>query len=263
LYNLVLVQDTEAGLALSWEVLCRSSDNGLLKPMLEKTRAQVGPCFKEVLADGAFVSIAELLWCENEEIKVYAPPSKDKATQAASGTAGSVKGQAHKPAQFAKEAFRYDPHEKSYICPQGKRLKEAFRTSEKRQNGLALPVIVHRASGQDCQGCVEQPRCTSNPHKGRVVKRYEGEETLERLQQRMSEPANRQVYKLRGQSVELGYADLKEHRGLRVFRCFGRQRARAQAGLVLLASNGLKILASLHRRQNAHQAAEPPEKQAG
>ena len=66
----------------------------------------------------------------------------------------------------------------------------------------------------------------------------------------MAEPANQQIYKLRKQSVELGYADLKEHRGLRVFRCFGRRRARAQAGLVILASNGLNIMRALQRRQN-------------
>jgi hypothetical protein len=48
-----------------------------------------------------------------------------------------------------------------------------------------------------------------------------------------------------------------------VFRCFGRKRARAQAGLVILASNGLKIMAALQRRQSAEQPLAPPEKQAG
>jgi hypothetical protein len=61
--------------------------------------------------------------------------------------------------------------------------------------------------------------------------------------------------------VELGYADLKEHRGLRVFRSFGRKRARAQAGLVILASNGLKIMAALQRRQRVEQTAAAPQKQ--
>ena len=118
-------------------------------------------------------------------------------------------------------------------------------------------MIVHRASAKDCQGCPQQKECTSNPKKGRVVKRYEGEEALERLEQRMAEPAAQQVYKLRCRSVELGYADLKQHRGLRVFRCFGRKRARAQAGLVILASNGLKLMRILQQRQ---QSPPPPEK---
>jgi hypothetical protein len=57
--------------------------------------------------------------------------------------------------------------------------------------------------------------------------------------------------------VELGYADVKEHRGLRVFNCFGRERARAQAGLVLLASNGLKLMRLLLKRQDT--TPHPPD----
>jgi hypothetical protein len=93
-----------------------------------------------------------------------------------------------------------------------------------------------------------------------VVKRYQGEEALERLEQRMREPAAQQVYKLRCQTVELGNADRKEHRGLRVFRCFGKKRARTQAGLVILASNGLKIMHALQRRQAAERQPSPQEK---
>jgi hypothetical protein len=84
---------------------------------------------------------------------------------------------------------------------------------------------------------------------------------LEQLAQRMAQPASQEVYKLRCQSVELGYADLKEHRGLRVFRCFGKERARAQAGLVILACNGLNLMRALHRRQNAAQPSPVPVQQ--
>ena len=94
-----------------------------------------------------------------------------------------------------------------------------------------------------------------------MVKRSEYEGLVEALKQRMQTAAAKQLYKKRCQVVELGYADAKEHRGLRVFRCFGRKRARAQAGLVILASNGLKMLAALERRQHADQALAPPEKQ--
>ncbi len=152
--------------------------------------------------------------------------------------------------------------EKIYYCPQGKRLEEQTRTKERRQNGLSLPMIVYRASGQDCQACPQQQRCTSNPTKGRTVRRYEGEESLERVRQRMAEPASQQVYKQRCRSVELGYADLKEHRGLRGFRGFGLQRVRAQAGLVILASNGLTIVRTLQRRQCTEPHPKPQEKQS-
>jgi hypothetical protein len=245
----------------------------------------VGRFLAEVLADGAFVSVGEVVWCEKEGITVYAPSGKAAAARAAVVKAEAAEGAKAAPGRtegdktepdkasaaaeqplaaqekFPKEQFRYDSAAKVYYCPQGKRLEELTRTTVKRGNGIELPVIVHQASGKDCQACPQQKRCTSNPKKGRVVKRYEGEESLERLRQRMAEPASQQVYKLRGRSVELGYADIKEHRGLRVFRCFGRKRARAQAGLVILASNGLKIMQVLQRRQHAEYHPSSQEKQ--
>ena len=262
LYNVPLVQATDAPLTLAWVVLACNNDDGLLKPMMEKTKEQVGHHLKEALVDGAFVSVGDVSWCEKEGIVVYAPPRKAEEVKEAGNKPKEPQGSAKREGKFPKKAFRYDGEDKVYHCPQGKRLEEAFRTTEKRCDGIALPVIVHRASGEDCQACPEQKGCTSNPKKGRVVKRYEGEEALERLEQRMEEPGSQQVYKQRCQSVELGYADLKEHRGLRVFRCFGRKRARAQAGLVILASNGLKIRHALQRRQSTEQALPPQEKRS-
>jgi transposase len=304
LYNVPLVQATDAPLTLGWDVLARNNDDGLLKPMMEKTQEQVGHHLDEALVDGAFVSVGEVVWCEKEGITVYAPPSKAEtartevgkaeggkavAAQAEGGKAVAApaeggkavaaqaegekaeaeqaakpheqNGPAPKAAKLPKAAFRYDSVEEVYYCPQGKRLEAASRTTVQRQNGIELPLIVHRASGQDCQACPQQKGCTSNPKKGRVVKRYEGEEALERLEKRMTEPASQHVYKLRCRTVELGYADIKEHRGLRVFRCFGRKRARAQAGLVILASNGLNIMRTLQRRQSTQQLPSLPEKQ--
>jgi len=260
LYNVPLVQATDAPLTLAWDVLPRNNDDGLLRPMMEKTSAQLGRHLQEVLVDAAFLSVGDAAWCEGQGIVVYAPPAKAEAAKAAAEPKGQQAG-GKKEAKLPKGAFRYDDQEKVYYCPQGKRLPQAFRTAEKRPNGVELPVLVHRAAGEDCQACPQQRRCTSNPRKGRVVKRYEGEEALERLERRMQEPASQAVYKQRCRSVELGYADLKEHRGLRVFRCFGRKRARAQAGLVILASNGVKLMHALQRRQEAAQPPPPPETQ--
>jgi transposase len=257
LYNLALVQATDAPLTLAFDVLSRNNDDGLLRPMMEKTKEQLGCHLEEALVDGAFVCVLDVAWCEKEGITVYAPPARAEAAEGeavkAEGTAaeerkGAEKVKAKKQQKLPKSAFRYDKEEKVYHCPQGKRLEEAYRTTAARSGGMELPVIVHRASGEDCQECPKQKECTSGKQ-GRTVKRYEGEEALERLEGRMAEAQNKEVYKLRGQSVELGYADVKEHRGLRVFRCFGRKRARAQAGLVILASNGLKLMRILQRRQ--------------
>jgi hypothetical protein len=328
-YNLLLVQATDAPLTLAWEVLGRNNDQGQIQAMMEKTKKQVNHYLKELLVDGGFLNVSDVVWCEKEQIVIYAPPAKaeavntniDKAmaakvlvakaeaakveaakAEAAKAEAAKVeaakveaaKAEAakveaakveaakveaakveaakaetaraetakKKEVKLPKSAFRYDGVEQAYYCPQGKRLVPVSQTTEKRQGGLELPVIVYRATRTDCQACPQQATCTSNPKKGRVVKRYEGEEALERLEQRMQEPAAQQIYRLRAQTVELSNADLKEHRGLRTFRGFGRRRARAQAGLVILASNGLKIMHALQRRPKAEDHSPAREKHA-
>jgi transposase len=296
LYNLLLVQATDAPLTLAWDLLGCNNDQGLIQAMMEKTKERVGRYLQELLVDGGFLNVSDVVWCEKEGIVIYAPSAKAEmvkaevvktkpamaerieaevvktesamaeSAMAEPAMAEPAKGKeekcrATKEKKIPKSAFRYDSTAKVYHCPQGKLLEEVSRTTEKRQSGLELPVIVHRAAGKDCQACAERQSCTSNPKKGRVVKRYEGEEALERLEKRMQEPGSQKKYKQRCQSVELGYADLKEHRGLRVFRCFGKKRARAQAGLIILASNGLKIMNALQRRQTADTPPAPTAKQ--
>jgi transposase len=344
LYNLMLVQATDASLTLAWDVLGCNNDQGLIQTMMEKTEEQVGRHLKELLVDGGFLNVSDAVWCEKEGIVIYAPPAKAEAVkaeaaktnaakaataakvalakaalaraeaakaatakveaataakveaakaetgkvgaarpataakaEAAKATVGKEKkdkggakkrkgggkkGGAKQAEKKPKSAFRYDSAKDVYCCPQGKRLEAVSRTTVKLQGAVELPMVVYRASGEDCQACPEQGGCTSNPQKGRVVKRYQGEEALERLEQRMSEPASQQIYKLRCQTVELANADLKEHRGLRVFRCFGKKRARAQAGLVILASNGLKIMHALQRCQTDQQHVPTQEKRS-
>jgi transposase len=323
LYNLLLVQATDLPLTLAWDVLGCNNDQGLIETMMEQTKERVGHYLKELLVDGGFLNVSDVVWCEKEKIVIYAPPAKLDAAQAEAAKAVAAKaaaarvaaakaaaakveaakaaaakveaakaetpkaetpkaetpkaetpkaetpkaetpkaekGRAKKEEKLPKSAFRYESAEQVYYCPQGKRLEPVSRTTEKRKGGMELPLIVHRASGQDCQACPQHPSCTSNAKNGRVVKRYEGEEALERLEQRMAEPAAQQIYKLRCRSVELANADLKEHRGLRVFRSFGKKRARAQAGLTILATNGLVIMRALHRRSTAPDTPSSQEK---
>jgi transposase len=310
LYNLQLVKATDANLILAWELYSRNNDDGLLKPMMEQMHQQTGQHLEEVLVDGAFVSIIDLIYCEKHSITVYAPPAKpaqakpdsaapllaasasEKDSSPAQSSSGSVsvesaaepspseqppevaqpskatleqkvesEGAANssgkKPVEvkkYGKEKFVYNPEKKEYQCPAEKVLKEVFRTKVKRGGGVELPVLVHRAEASDCQSCPQRSQCTTGKQ-GRVVKRYEGEEALERLEARMAQPANQEIYRLRSQTVEPGYGELKTHRGLNEFRCFGKKRSRCQAGLTILANNALSIVRALRRRDSA---SKPP-----
>lgn len=61
----------------------------------------------------------------------------------------------------------------------------------------------------------------------------------------MATPQAKALYKLRGQTVELSFADIKGHRSLRRFSGCGLTRARTEAGLITLAHNGLTVQKAL------------------
>jgi hypothetical protein len=75
---------------------------------------------------------------------------------------------------------------------------------------------------------------------------------VEALQQRMASAEGRELYRQRQQTIELAFADFKEHRGLRQFSGFALRQAESQVGLLVLLHNGKALL---QQRQAAQQAA--------
>ena len=80
------------------------------------------------------------------------------------------------------------------------------------------------------------------------MSRLENEELLDQLRDRMQTPEAKTLYKLRSQTVESAYADLKEHRGLRRFRSRGLSRAQTQVGLAVLVHNQLTVDRTLEKQ---------------
>lgn len=239
LLNLQLVRATDAPLTLGWEVVARHNDRGQLRPMTQRTERLTGRRPRQLLTDGIYATLSDLRWCEEQDVAVLAPMPEEGAA-----TAGG---------RLPKAAFVWDAAERSYTCPEGQRLALRQQTTEKREGEVSLRVLVFRADGKVCQECPRQQECTSNPQRGRVVKRDDGEEVQERLRQRMEQEDKQREYRKRSQSVELGYADVKTHRGLHEFRSWDLPRARTQAGLVLLACNLMNTQRALQRRQVATQ----------
>jgi hypothetical protein len=68
----------------------------------------------------------------------------------------------------------------------------------------------------------------------------------------MQTPEAKTLYRRRGQTVELGFADVKEHRKLRRFSGLGLKRARTEIGLEVLVHNMLTVVEQLRRRQPAN-----------
>jgi hypothetical protein len=70
------------------------------------------------------------------------------------------------------------------------------------------------------------------------------------------------VYRLRGQTIELVFADFKEHRGLRRFSGHGLARVRTALALEVLVHNLLVLHRCSSQKYNGQQTTSTTEERA-
>jgi transposase len=248
LYSVQLVRDLDSPLIFSYEVLTQNNDNGVIEPMLERMVDNVGRKPQQLLVDSGYVSLQHLEFCEQAGITLYGPCQENDFT-----LANGKKPQSNQHTELPKSAFRWLHDERTYQCPEGHRLRRTERIKQQRSDH-AVMLDIFTCPSEHCLACPRQKSCTRSPHKGRSVSRMENEELLDALRARMQTEEAKLLYRQRSRTVELNYADLKEHRGLRRFHGRGRHRASIEVGLLILAHNLLYL--DSHR----HQPRAPPPK---
>lgn len=241
LYNAQWIVDLDSPLVLSYDVFAQATDAGTLPILLQRTVDLVGHQVEVMLADGGYATGLPAAQAEAAGVTLYAPAGKQ--TERPGGR------EAKKPAQLPKSEFRWRPEVQQYECPQGHPLELVGQKKEKQFGGESMVVSQYRCSPTHCCSCPLQQACTSKPEKGRTVQRGQYEESVERLKARMQTPEAKALYRRRSQTVELGFADVKEHRKLRRFSGLGNNRARTTIGLEVLVHNMLTVVEQLRRRQ--------------
>jgi transposase len=244
LYNFQVVQDTESPLVLGYEVFAQATDAGALMPLRRRAHELTGAWLKEILADTGYASALDLFDCARAGVELYAPYQENDWTE---------RRRAGRPRrQIPKGEFTWRPEEQVYVCPRGHRLERIGREARGRADGRTVELTTYRCAQEHCRACPLQSRCTSGA-KGRTIKRNEHEELIEAHRAKMETPEAKAIYRQRSQTVELRFADTKEHRDLRRFSGRGLERVRIEAGLCVLAHNLLAVRAISQRK-----AAEGP-----
>jgi transposase len=248
LYNFQVVQDTSSPLVLGYEVFAQASDAGTLMPLRQRVYDLTGIWLKEVLADSGYASALDLFDCARAGVELYAPYQENDGTE---------RRRARRPRrQIPKGEFTWRPEEQVYVCPRGHRLERISREARERADGRTVGLTTYRCAQEHCRACPLRSRCTSGA-KGRTIKRNEHEELIEAHRAKMATPEAQAVYRQRSRTVELRFADTKEHRDLRRFRGRGLERVRIEAGLCVLAHNLLAVR-SLERRDAAERQVATP-----
>lgn len=244
LYNVQLVRDLDSQLCLGYHVFAQPTDAGTFGPMLERIANGTGVKPEAILVDAGYVTACNLAICEQAGVTLYGPWQENDFSQ--------KKKPGAKPRLLGKEHFTWVPAQNMYRCPEGHPLPWISQEKRRQSDGQINVVHSYRCSPQHCGACLRQAACSTNPNRGRAVKRSEHEALVEAHRARMATPEAKDLYRLRGQTVELGFADFKQHRSLRQFSGRGRDRAQRQVGLTVLAHNLLVV----------HHAQPPPENTA-
>jgi hypothetical protein len=250
LYTVQLMPDLNTPLVLAYEVFAQATYAATLPTMLSRCRRAAGRSPSDLLTDTAYAKALDLAACQQAGVTLYAPSS-------AEGDGGTTRAAGEAAKQLPKSAFVWQGAEQVYVCPEGHRLTYWCAEYEKRKGGERLRMLAYRCDPTHCLACLRQKECTRAPHRGRMVKRSEYEHLVEALGERMRDPEAQQLYKRRCQTVELGFADQKQHRGLRCFRGRGLARVRIEVGLVVLAHNALAVLALRDQKSNPQAPANP------
>jgi hypothetical protein len=242
LYNAVTVIDMNSPLILAHEVFARSQDTALLEPLLQRAREFTRGRLRKVIGDSGFITGTNLAHSRTVEIDLIGPWKENDFTTP----------DRKKPSQFAKDRFTWLEAEQTYECPAGHRLKHMGSERRQRAGDQEERLERYGCRAELCAACPLRSQCTSS-RGGRQLRRSEHEPLIEAHQAKMTTPEAKGLLRRRGQTAERGFADLKEHRGLRRITGRGLTRARTDVGLCVLIHN----LLTLHDHLAA-KATPPP-----
>ena len=239
LYTVQTIRDVESPLILAYEVFAQASDAATLPPMLRRNSQLTGRTLKELLVDCGYVTGMDLAECVSQGVTLYGPWKENDLSNSKT------------PVRFSKDRFTWHRDLDAYACPAGQLLKQSGCHKRRCRGEREVMEWTYRGDAQTCQDCPLREKCTTSKKGGRSVQRSEHEDLIVAHRAWMETTEAKAVYRLRGQTIEIVFADVKEHRGLRRFSGHGLDRVRTEFALEVLLHNLLVVQRALQQRSSA------------
>jgi Transposase DDE domain len=220
-YNVQIAVDAEHHLIVAHEVINQGYDRSQLAPMALKAQQATGCEQVTALADRGYFSGDQVLSCEGTGVAPIVPK-----VLTSSGT---------KRGLFARQDFIYDAEHDHYTCPAGAKLTKIRRRADHTED---FDRYRHLSA---CFTCPLRPRCT--PTKRRIIKRWENEVVLDRMQDRLDRMP--EAMGVRRQTVEHPFGTLKAWMGATHFLTRTIDKVRTEMSLHVLAYNIKRVIAIL------------------
>ena len=216
-YNVQTAVEAENHLIVAHEVTMQGYDRDALSMMAVAARDAMATDRIEAIADKGYYKSEEILACEEAGIAVVVP----KPQTSNAGARG----------QFDKADFAYDAEADAYICPAGKQLIYRFTG---QQDGKAIRTYW----SSHCEGCAIKDKCTNS--KERRIRRWEHEDVLERVQQRLDKDPTQLA--VRSMTVEHPYGTIKSWMGATHFKMRRLKNVATEMALHVLAYNMTRVM---------------------
>ena len=242
LYTVQTLRDVDSALILAYDVFAQASDAATLAPMLQRSRHLTGRSLEDLLVDCGYVTGLDLAECAAQGVTLYGPWKENDWSGPKT------------PSLFSKDRFTWQSDLDVYTCPAGQQLNRVGRHKRWCSGGREIVEWTYRAEAQTCQACPLRDTCTTSQKSGRSVPRSEHEDLIMAHRAWMETAEAKAVYRLRGQTIELVFADVKEHRGLRRFSGHGLTRVRTEFALEVLLHNLLVVHRSLKEKLNVEES---------
>ena len=212
-YNVQIAVDAEHHLIVTHEVTNQGYDRQQLAPMAFKAQQATGCDKITALADRGYFNGDQVLSCEGTGV---APVVAKTLT-----SSGAKRG------FFTRQDFIYNAEHDHYTCPAGAKLTKASRRADHTEDH---DFYRHLSA---CFTCPLRPRCT--PTKLRRIKRWENEEVLDKMQDRLDRMP--EAMGVRRQTVEHPFGTLKAWMGATHFLTRTLDKVRTEMSLHVLAYN--------------------------
>ena len=218
-YNVQIAVDAEHHLIVAHEVINQGYDRHQLAPMALKAQQATGCEQITALADRGYFNGDQVLLCEGTGVAPIVPK-----VLTSSGT---------KRGLFARQDFIYNAEHDHYTCPAGAKLTKIHRRADHTED---FDRYRHLSA---CSTCPLRPRCT--PTKRRIIKRWENEAVLDRMQNRLDRMP--EAMGVRRQTVEHPFGTLKAWMGATHFLTRTLDKVRTEMSLLVLAYNLKRMIA--------------------
>lgn len=212
-YNVQIAVDAEHHLIVAHEVINQGYDRSQLAPMALKAQQATGCEQVTALADRGYFSGDQVLSCEGTGVAPIVPKTLTSS--------GAKRG------FFTRQDFIYNAEHDHYTCPAGAKLTKIHRRVDHTED---FDRYRHLSA---CFTCPLRPRCT--PTQRRIIKRWENEDVLDRMQARLDRMP--EAMGVRRQTVEHPFGTLKAWMGATHFLTRTLDKVRTEMSLHVLAYN--------------------------